>query len=213
MNCDGVLFDLDGTLWDATEAIAASWEIALRDAEDVDHCPTAAELEGVMGMTAEQLMAALFPQLSEKRAMELFDKCCQVENEYLRAHGGKLYPGVEELLRRLSRRLPLAVVSNCNLDYIPCFLEAHGLAPYFRDWECIGRTGLPKWENIRLTARRNGLRSPIYVGDTHMDREAAEKAGVPFVHAAYGFGTVPGAVSIREPLELLDLLGETEVAL
>lgn len=28
MKYDGILFDLDGTLWDSTEAVAASWEIA-----------------------------------------------------------------------------------------------------------------------------------------------------------------------------------------
>ena len=36
MKYDGILFDLDGTLWDATEAIAVSWAQALRDAPDVE---------------------------------------------------------------------------------------------------------------------------------------------------------------------------------
>lgn len=206
MKYDGILFDLDGTLWNATEAIAASWRIALEGEADVDRPPTVQELEGVMGMTAEALMAALFPQLSKERGAELFDKCCQVENDYLRTHGGILYPGVEEMLKRLSQKLPLAVVSNCNAEYIPCFLEAHGLGSYFKDWECIGRTGLQKWENIRLVAQRNGLAAPLYVGDTQLDREAADKAGIPFLHAAYGFGAVPGARRIESPLELCKLL-------
>ena len=34
--------------------------------------------------------------------MELFDKCCQVECEYLTAHGGRLYPGILEVLETLS---------------------------------------------------------------------------------------------------------------
>ncbi len=206
MKYDGILFDLDGTLWNATEAIAASWRIALEGEADVDRPPTVQELETVMGMTAEALMATLFPQLSKERGAELFDKCCQVENDYLRTHGGILYPGVEEMLKRLSQKLPLAVVSNCNAEYIPCFLEAHGLGAYFKDWECIGRTGLQKWENIRLVAQRNGLAAPLYVGDTQLDREAADRAGVPFLHAAYGFGVVPGARRIESPLELCKLV-------
>lgn len=202
MRYDGVLFDLDGTLWNATESIAVSWRMALEGEPGIERPPTVPELEKVMGMTAEQLTETLFPQLPLKRRLELFDKCCQVENDYLRVHGGILYDGVTDMLRELSQRLPLAIVSNCNEEYIPCFLEAHGLAPYFQDWECIGRTGLQKWENIRLVASRLGLSAPLYVGDTEMDRAAAEKAGVPFLHAAYGFGTVPGAERLESPGEL-----------
>ena len=203
---DGVLFDLDGTLWNATEAIAASWAIALEGEPDIQASPTVKQLEQVMGMTAEKLMATLFPALSPQRGQELFDRCCEVENSYLRAHGGKLYEGIEDLLRTLSRQAPLFVVSNCNLDYIPCFLDAHGLHDYFQDWECIGRTGLQKWENIKLVVERNRLNAPVYVGDTGMDHEAAQKAGVPFIHAAYGFGTVPGVPHIQQPDGLLKLL-------
>lgn len=206
MKYDGILFDLDGTLWDATDAITVSWAQALKDAPDVEQLPTREQLESVMGMTAEELMATLFPALTKERHLELFDRCCQVENVYLREHGGTLYPEMEETLQALAQRLPLFIVSNCNAEYIPCFLDAHQLHRYFRDWECIGRTGRPKGDNIRLVAQRNGLQRPVYVGDTAMDRDAAEKAGVPFLHAAYGFGQVPGAPKIQAPKELLKLL-------
>ncbi len=206
MGFDGVLFDLDGTLWNATQAIGESWRIALKDFDDVTHCPTVPELEGVMGMTAEQLMATLFPEIPPERAQEIFERCCEVEDDYLRAHGGQLYPGLEEMLMTLSQTVPLAVVSNCNIGYIPAFLDAHNLGKYFRDWECIGRTGLQKWENIRLVAERNHMEKPVYVGDTEMDRAAAKKAGVPFIHAAYGFGKAPGAAKIETPMELCELL-------
>ncbi len=206
MKYDGVLFDLDGTLWNATEAIAVSWEMALKDAPDIPRAPTVRELEGVMGMTAEQLMAALFPHITKERGAELFARCCEVENQYLLQHGGVLYEGIEELLKTLSQKLPLAIVSNCNIEYAPCFLKAHGLEKYFADWECSGRTGLPKGENIKLVAGRLGLQAPVYVGDTALDYEAAQAAGVPFVHAAYGFGKVEGVPKIQKPLDLLTLL-------
>lgn len=206
MKYDGILFDLDGTLWDSTEAVAASWEIALRGQPDVEAPPTREQLEGVMGMTGEQLMATLYPQLSPQRHQELFDLCCQVENGYLREHGGCLYPSLVETLDKLSQKLPLFIVSNCNEDYIPSFLDAHQLHRYFTDWECIGRTGRPKGENIRLVVKRNHLASPLYVGDTHMDQEAAAQAGVPFLHAAYGFGEVEGAPKLLSFSELSQLL-------
>lgn len=206
MKYDGILFDLDGTLWNATDAITVSWAEALKDAPDVEQLPTKEQLESVMGMTAEELMATLFPTLTKERHLELFERCCQVENVYLREHGGILYPEMEETLSRLSEKLPLFIVSNCNAEYIPCFLDAHKLHSYFRDWECIGRTGKPKGDNIQLVVQRNGLEHPVYIGDTSMDQDAAGKAGVPFIHAAYGFGQVTGAPKIQAPKELLKLL-------
>ena len=206
MRYDSILFDLDGTLWDSTDAVAASWEEALAGVPDIEGPPTRAQLEGVMGMTAEDLMAKLYPHLSKERHMELFDRCCQVENTYLREHGGVLYPQLEETLEALSQKLPLFIVSNCNAEYIPCFLDAHQLHRYFQDWECIVRTGKQKWENIRLVVERNHLQRPVYVGDTAMDQEAAQKAGVPFLHAAYGFGDVTGAPEITQFPQLLELL-------
>ncbi len=208
MNCDGVIFDLDGTLWDATRALTETWRLALSGQPDIPPPPPRQELKSVMGMTAPQLMAALFPHLSPQRGEVLFEKCCAVENDYLRTHGGDLYPGMEETLSALARRLPLFIVSNCNMEYIPCFLEAHKLGNLFTDWECIGRSGLEKWENICLVAKRNRLSHPIYVGDTAMDQQAAQKAGTPFIHAAYGFGQAPGALSINSIKELPALLDE-----
>ncbi len=206
MKYDGVLFDLDGTLWNATEAIAVSWQMALKDAPDIPRPPTVRELEGVMGMTAEQLMKTLFPHITPERGAELFARCCQVENDYLLHYGGRLYEGIEELLAALKGQAFTAIVSNCNEEYAPCFLKAHRLEGFFSDWECSGRTGLPKGENIRLVVERNRLRAPVYVGDTILDYEAAKAAGVPFIHAAYGFGQVEGVPAIGKPLELLELI-------
>lgn len=206
LKCDGVLFDLDGTLWDSTGALEGVWRLALQNEPDILKLPTKADLEGVMGMTAPQLMKTLFPNLSPERAQELFEKCCLVEDDYLREHGGILYPGLEDMLKALTAKAPAFIVSNCGPEYIPTFFVAHSLGEYFADWECIGRSGLEKWENIRLVAKRNGLQAPVYVGDTTMDRDAASKAGVPFIHAAYGFGHFPSPMEIKSPGELPGLL-------
>lgn len=206
MNFDGVLFDLDGTLWNATEALTEAWRLTVEDEPDVVRAPTTEELQGVMGMTDKDLMATLFPYLSEERNKVLFEKSCRVEHEYLSAHGGRLYDGLEELLKKLSAQLPLFIVSNCGCGYIEAFLAAHKLEKYFKDFECIGNTGLLKCDNIKLVAQRNGLQKPVYVGDTQLDRESAEKAGVPFIHAAYGFGKVSGTPKIDSPLSLLELV-------
>ena len=43
MLCDGVLFDLDGTLWDSTGALVDTWRLALEGEPDIPHTPTQEE--------------------------------------------------------------------------------------------------------------------------------------------------------------------------
>lgn len=206
MNYDGVLFDLDGTLWNATRALAISWGETLKNVPDVTRLPTTEEFAKVMGMTAEPLVQTLFPYLPLKRGLEIFDLCANEEIVYLAEHGATLYDGVFELLQELSQTVPLFIVSNCNAGYIESFLTAHRTGEFITDHECIGRTGLQKDENIRLVVERNHLQKPVYVGDTAIDAAAAAKAGVPFIHAAYGFGEVDCPLKIHTPSELFTLL-------
>ena len=89
--------------------------------------------------------------------------------------------------------------------YIEAFLSHHGLEEYFDDTENFGHTGHGKGYNIRLVVERNRLERTIYLGDTQGDYDAAKEAGIPFLHAAYGFGTVPaGTASISDIRELPD---------
>lgn len=206
MRYDGIMFDLDGTLWNATDALTEAWRLTVEGEPDVKRAPTTEELKGVMGMTDKDLMATLFPYLSEERNAELFEKSCRVEHEYLSQHGGTLYPQLEEVLQKLSENVPLFIVSNCGCGYIEAFLAAHKLEKYFKDFECVGNTGLLKCDNIKLVAERNGLSVPVYVGDTQLDCDSATKAGVPFIFAAYGFGNVNGTEKINSLPELLELV-------
>ena len=69
-------------------------------------------------------------------------------------------------------------------------LKTTGLAPYIKDHLCFGETQTPKGDTIRTLVARNGLKAPVYVGDTQGDADACKAAGVPFIFAEYGFGDV-----------------------
>ncbi len=203
-NIDGIIFDLDGTLWDSCRIVAESWGYTLRTKYASQQAPTKAEVRSVMGLTVSQIAEKLFSDYGN-RALEICTDCIREENSYLASHGGGTpYPGLEELFCRLSERCGLYIVSNCIDGYIQCFLSCTGLGKYIKDFECEGVTGMKKADNIALIAQRNGLKRYIYVGDTSSDEESAALAGCPFVHASYGFGTAkaPAAV-IGAPLELL----------
>lgn len=207
MNYDGIIFDLDGTLWDSTKEIYDTWKLVIEaDPRNLNQ-PTMEQFMGVMGLSNIDLMRRLFPSLTEEEGTELFDRCCAEENAYLRVHGAFEYAGVSTMLRSLAVKYPLAIVSNCNDGYIECYLESMGTAAYITDFESYGRTQKPKSENIKLVVERNRFQNPVYVGDTVWDMEAATAAGVPFIHAAYGFGKVEADVPhIQSPMELISLL-------
>ena len=129
MTTDGVLFDLDGTLWDSCGVVAKSWTGTLRG-RGLDWRPTAAELRGIMGMNFEQITAALFSRFGA-RAPELCRACIDEENTLVASEGGLLYPGTGDMLAALSARLPLFIVSNCQDGYIQPFWKTRVSAPFF----------------------------------------------------------------------------------
>ena len=190
MHCDGILFDLDGTLWDSVDEIIYTWNQVLEEHHWFRPPITRSEQESVMGLQMDEIARRLFPGYSFETQMDYMEQCIQKENAYLRQHGGTLYPRLEETLKILSKDHRLCIVSNCQKGYIEAFLAAHRLEQYFCDHQCFGDTGLSKGENNKLVIRRNGVQATVYVGDTQGDRQSAMDAGIPFVYAAYGFGTV-----------------------
>lgn len=185
----GIIFDMDGTLWDSSENVAASWTEKLRML-GYDMTVTKEDVMSVMGLTMDRIADIIFEGKPQKKRMELLDLCCGHENEYLRRNGGELYPDLEKTLSRLKKRYGLYIVSNCQSGYIEAFLEYYGFGGYFSDIECYGNNLLGKGDNIALVMERNALDKAWYVGDIQGDYDSAVKAGAEFIHAAYGFGTI-----------------------
>ena len=205
----GVIFDMDGTLWDSSEGVASSWTEIVKKEYDENRVITAEDVQAVMGRTMDKIADALFAELSKEERMALLRKCCDYENEYLRIHGGKLFPELEETLQELQEEYDLYIVSNCQSGYIEAFLEHYGFGHYFKDIECYGNNDLPKSENIELVVKRNNLDKAVYVGDIQGDYDATMAAGLPFIHAAYGFGTINCEVpKITEFKDLLSVVKE-----
>jgi phosphoglycolate phosphatase len=185
---DGIIFDLDGTLWDSTSACADAWNFVLRELDVSDRVFTSKDIEKVMGMTLEQIFSVSFPEKDEETRKKLAKECFEKEIEVISKTGVAVYPGVKVGLRSLAEHFPLFIVSNCSPSYLRTFFEVTGLQTHFKDSECHGATKLPKSENIKLVVQRNQLKSAAYIGDTASDEQAANLAGVSFYHAAYGFG-------------------------
>lgn len=202
----GLIFDLDGTLWDSSENVAKSWTEALKIRGFKNRIITRDTVMSIMGKTMDEIAEVLFPDLGIMKGRELLGFSGEYENEYLRKHGGVLYPRLEETLIELKKKYHLYIVSNCQCGYIEAFLEYYGFEKYFEDKQCFGDNGLPKGKNIRLLYERNNLFDAAYIGDIQGDYNATMEADLPFIHAAYGFGKIDHPVpKIREFAELVQV--------
>jgi len=190
MKYKGIIFDLDGTLWDSTNEICTTWSQVLLQYPEIKTTITVESLYGCMGLQMEEIAARLFPLLDKEMQLKLLQECCDLENIYLAEHGGTLYPQLEDTIVKLAQSHELFIVSNCQDGYIQSFFKAHKLEKYFVDFESAGKTGLSKGENNKLIIERNHLESAIYVGDTLGDANSAIDANIPFIYARYGFGNV-----------------------
>ncbi len=186
---DGLILDVDGTIWNTTGIVADAWNLAFdKFFPQVPHV-TADILKGQFGKPMDVIADNLFPMLSKDEKNLLMEKCCEMEQAALMDNTKDIaYEGVIETIKRLSQKIPVYIVSNCQSGYIEVVMEKNGIKDYIKDFECFGNTGLLKDQNIRLIIERNNLKAAAYVGDTQGDYEACKKAGVPFIWAAYGFG-------------------------
>ncbi len=209
-----ILFDLDGTLWDSSKQVAESWTEAIRRiAPETGIVITEDFMHRAMGKVMDEIKKMMFEEtetvVEQERQDAIYQACSEHEVEYVKVHGGTLYPEVERVLGILEKKYKLGIVSNCQCGYIEAFLQYTGFGRFISDTECYENTGRPKADNIALVVERNGIqpKEAVYVGDILGDYEAAGKAGVDFIHAAYGFGAVPEAVrKIDTFAGLLDVL-------
>ena len=203
----GIIFDMDGTLWDSAAEVAESWNETVKRA-GYDRKPiTVKDIQSVMGKTMEDIADILFPELNVMQRKELLDLCCRLENDYLRRHGGVLYPDIRKTMEKLKVNYHLYIVSNCQAGYIEAFLDYYKFHDLIEDIECYGNNDKPKGENIALLYQRNNLEDAVYVGDIQGDYDASMSAGVRFIHAGYGFGKVEADVpEIQKFSDLIEVI-------
>ena len=207
-----IIFDLDGTLWDATGCAPAIWNRIFDKHNEVKFSMTQELAASLMGKTMEEIGEALFPDFSEEKRREIVDEFGFEEVAYLKEKGAVLFDGMKETIQKLSNDYDLYIVSNCQDGYVPAFMTVHKMEAFFKDIEMSGRTGMDKGKNICLIMERNGIskEDAVYIGDTEGDEKATRFAGIPFVWAKYGFGKAlsPDAVlnDIRELPALLSSL-------
>ena len=184
---DSLIFDMDGTLWDAVDTYVASWNAAL-EKEKIDLVMTAEDLGFMMGWEKRKVLERMLPDYSFDEQERIFETINVFRSELISEMGGKLYDGVVDGLTLLSKEYRLFIVSNCPENLIQQFMEFCKISHLITDEMAHGVNSKPKNYNIKLLIEKHGLKNSIYIGDTQTDSEESRMAQLPFVFLSYGFG-------------------------
>jgi phosphoglycolate phosphatase len=207
---DAVIFDIDGTLWNASSASAKGWNLGLASV-GIHQKVTSEQIESVAGNPYERCIDLLLPGQREKHP-GLLDTLDNYETKAVTSDGGAFYPGVIGGIIRLACDFRVFLVSNCQEWYLNLFIHFSQLGPVLSGVDCYGMSGLLKHEMLLRMKRDHFLQNPVYIGDTESDGKAAALAGIPFIHAAWGFGKPEvESKTVHSFAELLDYLkGKTD---
>ena len=189
MNCESLIFDIDGTLWDSRALVAEGYNIQL-EREGFQHLFVNADiLKPLFGKTMTEIADVLLASIDPAERYGLMERCMATENEYLFQNPCQIgYPGVKETIAKLSETYRLFIVSNSQCGYPELCIDKLGLAPYIEGHLCFGDTGTSKGQTILTLIKKHNIRSCVYIGDTQGDREACLEANVPFIFCTYGLG-------------------------
>jgi phosphoglycolate phosphatase len=184
---DSLIFDMDGTLWDATETYTAAWNEGFK-AMNINKVVSRGMLDLMMGWEKQKVLDHAFPDYTADMQEKILESIVAAQDRLIPALGGILYEGVTEGITKLSSKYKIFIISNCPKDTINQFIQFTDFAAHITDQMAHGVNNMPKHHNIKLLAAKHNLQNPVYVGDTNSDRAQSELAGVPFVFVEYGFG-------------------------
>ena len=209
------IFDLDGTLLDTLDDLAASVNYALRTHGMPEH--SLDDVRRFVGNGVRKLMERAVPNGADN---PLFDETFATFRQYYMAHSldtTRPYEGIPETLAALKARgCHLAVVSNkmmaatqelCHY-FFPDTIE---VAIGEDEAAGIRRKPAPDTVFAALKALGVGKEDAAYVGDSDVDIQTARNAGLSCISVLWGFRDRDFLIShgaqtfITHPAELLTI--------
>ncbi|GAA5481604.1 HAD family hydrolase [Haloferula sargassicola] len=206
---EALIFDLDGTLVDSLPGIAAALNAALSDAGLPTHPEE--KVRDFVGSGSLELARRALPARTETTA-EALEAAFRDHYAHTWREGTEFYPGIEEMLASLGGR-KLALLSNKPHSFtreIADFLFEKGLFDrVLGQSDDFPRKPAPDSTLALLAGWGISPENARFVGDSAIDRQTAENAGVPFIGVTWGYhhGADLGPVTIQHPRGLSAALG------
>ncbi len=179
-----ILFDLDGTLLDSLGDLTDSVNHTLASYG----CPerTLDEIRAFVGNGARELVRLALPGREDDPPV---DEALAAYQAYYATHSRiktAPYAGIMEALEVISRRYPVAIVSN-KPDKATKLLSREmfgGIPAWGESPDC---TRKPAPDMVHKAMAALGADKCIYVGDSEVDVATARNAGVPCLSVLWGF--------------------------
>ncbi|MFE2709153.1 HAD-IA family hydrolase [Streptomyces mirabilis] len=201
-----LLLDLDGVLVNTRPVMQEAWR-AVQQTHGID----------LPFEKYEQHLGRPFNDIMERLELADADRIHQTYAEASKAASplARPFEGVEEVLHAFAAaNWRLGVVTSKPLDRAAPLLAQLGCP--FATVRAPGGPGrgkpAPDPLLLALVDLAADPASGTYVGDMEVDREAARRAGVSYVHAAWGYGApgTPEPQIAQSPVDLLRLLNASE---
>lgn len=123
----GIIFDIDGTLWDPADIFAESYNRVIdQHLGRTDAHISGADVKANLGKPAEEFIKSLFPTLSSEELAPILPDLYSSVLEALEKQPAPLFEGVEETFQALYEKYGLFIVSNCQCGYIETLLKGTG---------------------------------------------------------------------------------------
>ena len=201
-NYKAIIFDLDGVIYDITEAIDKAVEDGvekynLRVNKDDVLQEIAHLIEEIQNYPVPQIILNSYDLLKEIKALEglkyfkkmriaifLFNQF----NKY--REDASIFEGVDETISKLSKKVKLAILTNNKSSYAEDVLEKFNLSKYFE--VIIGFNDVtevkPNPEGIQLILKKWNLipSEALFIGDMTTDILAGKAANVKMICVASG---------------------------
>jgi len=194
-----ILFDLDGTLIDSTEAILESFAVAFKTFGE--KVPSDEKIKAEVGHPLDMMFSTL--GVEEEK---IWDHVAVYKEHYRVVSKAKtfLLPQAKEAIISASGFAVLAVVTTKTAKYSRELLEHMGLIDYFE--VLIGREDVihpkPNPEPIeKALAKLPAVTNRVWmIGDTCMDMYAAKASNVAGVGVTCGYGTLESLEKCTETI-------------
>ena len=191
MKYNTYIFDLDGTLLDTLQDLAASCNYALRQHGMPEH--SIDDVRRFVGNGVRLLMERAVPNGARNHDFEAVFATFREHYMHHSLDPTRPYPGIPEMLAELKARgCRSAVVSNKMMaatqelirHFFPDTIE---VAIGEHEAEGIRKKPAPDTVFAALDALEETTASAVYIGDSDVDIQTAHNAGLPCISVLWGF--------------------------
>jgi phosphoglycolate phosphatase len=181
-----ILFDLDGTLIDSTDAILEGFEVAYETFGELT--PDSQNIKSLIGYPLEDMFVKLGCKGNKWDYVDAYKKHYRIISRAKTT----LLPLAKEAIENASKFAQLGIVTTKTASYSKELLEYMGIMQYFD--VLIGRESVknpkPHAEPIHKAIKEMdaSYESTWMIGDTLLDIHSAKNAGVKSVGVLCGYG-------------------------